>query len=59
VADRILGLGEKRDMIEKIDEYIEKRMSTYDKNMQELYGSIKRPKLQIMGIEGEEVQSKG
>jgi hypothetical protein len=42
VADRILGLGEKRD-----------------KNMQELYGSIKRPKLQIMGIEGEEVQSKG
>jgi hypothetical protein len=55
----ILGLEDK-DIMEKTDEYIEKRMKNYERNMQELYNSIKRPNLQIMDIEGgEEVQVKG
>jgi hypothetical protein len=37
-----------------------KQLKSYERNMEELSDSIKRPNLRIMGIEeGEEVQAKG
>jgi archaeosine-15-forming tRNA-guanine transglycosylase len=37
-----------------------KQLNTYERKMQELADSIKRPNVRIMGIEeGEEVQAKG
>jgi hypothetical protein len=44
----------------KTKQLLVKQHKTYEKKMQELTGSIKRPNLRIMGIEeGEEVQAKG
>jgi hypothetical protein len=58
VEDRISGLENKIDIKERTEEYIDKRLKSCERNMQEL--SIKRPNPRIMGIEeGEEVQAKG
>jgi archaeosine-15-forming tRNA-guanine transglycosylase len=44
----------------KTEELLVKQLMTYERSMQELTDSIKRPNLRIMGIkEGEEVQAKG
>jgi hypothetical protein len=44
----------------KTEELLVKQLKTWERNMQELTNSIKRPNLRIMGIkEGEEVQPKG
>jgi archaeosine-15-forming tRNA-guanine transglycosylase len=44
----------------KTEEFLVKQLKTYEKKMQELTDSIKRPNLRIMGIkEEEEVQAKG
>jgi hypothetical protein len=42
----------------KTEELLLKQLKTYERNMQELANSIKRPNLRIMAIEGEEVQAK-
>jgi hypothetical protein len=43
----------------KTEELLVKQLKTWEKKMQELTDSIKRPNLRIMGIEeGEEVQAK-
>jgi hypothetical protein len=43
----------------KTEELLLKQLKTYERNMQALTDSIKRPNLRIMGIEeGEEVQAK-
>jgi hypothetical protein len=36
-----------------------KQLRSYERNMQELTDYIKRPNLRILGIEGEEVHTKG
>jgi hypothetical protein len=57
---RISGPEDKIDIKEKTDEFLDKRLKSCKRNMQELCNSIKRPNLQTMGIEeGEEVQAKG
>jgi hypothetical protein len=43
----------------KTEELLVKQLKTCKRNMQELTNSNKRPNLRIMGIEGEEVQTKG
>jgi hypothetical protein len=44
----------------KTEQLLVKQLKTYERNMQELTYSIKRPNLRILGIEeGEEVQAKG
>jgi hypothetical protein len=44
----------------KTEELLVKQLKTWERNMQELTNSIKRPNLRIMGIkEGEGVQPKG
>jgi archaeosine-15-forming tRNA-guanine transglycosylase len=44
----------------KTEQLLVKQLKTYEKKMQELTDTIKRPNLRIMGIEeGEEVQAKG
>jgi hypothetical protein len=44
----------------KTEQLLVKQLKTYERNMQELTYSIKRPNLRIMDIEeGEEVQAKG
>jgi predicted transcriptional regulator len=44
----------------KTEELLDKRLKSYERNMQELSDAIKRPNLQVMDIEeGEEVQAKG
>jgi hypothetical protein len=43
----------------KIEELLVKQVKTCEKKMQEFTNTIKRPNLRIMGIEGEEVQTKG
>jgi hypothetical protein len=44
----------------KPEEILGIQLKSYERNMQELSDSIKRPSLRIMGIEeGEEVQAKG
>jgi hypothetical protein len=44
---------------EKAEEQLVQQLKTYERNMQELTNSIKRPNLTIIGIEeGEEVQAK-
>jgi ribonuclease I len=43
----------------KTEQLLVKQLKTYEKKMQELTDTIKRPNLRIMGIEkGEEVQAK-
>jgi hypothetical protein len=44
----------------KTKEYLNKRLKSCERNMQELSDSIKRSNLRIMGIkEGEEIEAKG
>jgi hypothetical protein len=43
----------------KTEEVLLKQLKTWERNMQELIDSIKRTNLRIMGIEEEEVQTKG
>jgi hypothetical protein len=46
--------------MKKTEELLVKQLKSYERNMQVLRNSIKRPNLRIMGIEeGEEVQAKG
>jgi hypothetical protein len=52
VEDRI------SELIDKIEELLVKQLKSYERNMQELGDSIKRPNLRLMGIEEEEVQAK-
>jgi hypothetical protein len=60
VEDRISELKNKIEIKEKTEELLVKQLKSYERNMQVLRNSIKRPNLRIMGIEeGEEVQAKG
>jgi hypothetical protein len=59
VEDRISGHEDKIDIYEKTEEYPGKRLKSYERYMQELCDSNKRPNLLIMGVkEGEEGQVK-
>jgi hypothetical protein len=55
-----MTLENKADAKQKTtEEYLEKRLKSCKRNMQELCNSIERPNLQIMGIErGEQIQAK-
>jgi chromosome segregation ATPase len=58
--DRISELEEEMIIKGKTKELLVKQLKTFEKKMQELTDSIKRPNLRIMGTEeGEEVQAKG
>jgi chromosome segregation ATPase len=60
VEDKISELKNEMEIKGKTEELLVKQLKTYERNMQELTDSIKRPNLRIMGIEeGEEVQAKG
>jgi hypothetical protein len=60
VEDRLSELKDEVVIKGKTKELLVKQLQTYEKKMQELTDSIKRPNLRIMGIEeGEEVQVKG
>jgi chromosome segregation ATPase len=60
VEDRISELEDKMEIRGKTEELLVKQLKTWERNMQELTNSIKRPNLRIMGIEErEEVQEKG
>jgi esterase/lipase len=56
--DRISEHEDKIEIKGKTEELFIKQLKTYERNMQELTNSIKRPNLRIMGIEEEEVQAK-
>jgi hypothetical protein len=43
----------------KTKDLLVQQLKTYEKKMQKLSDTIKRPNLRIMGIEEEEVQEKG
>jgi predicted nucleic acid-binding Zn-ribbon protein len=59
VEDTISELEDKIEIKGKTEKLLVKQLKTYERNMQELTNSIKRPNLRIMGIEeGEEVQAK-
>jgi hypothetical protein len=59
MEDRILGLEDKVDIIEKSNEDTEKIMKKYTWNMGELWDLNKRPNVQIIGIEEvKDVQAK-
>jgi hypothetical protein len=58
VEDKTSGLEDKIDIKDKTKELLDKSLKNCKKNMQELSDSIKRPSVQIMGVEGEEVQAK-
>jgi septal ring factor EnvC (AmiA/AmiB activator) len=58
--DRISELEDRMEIKGKTEELLVKQLKTYERNMQELTDSIKRPNLRLMGIEeGEKVQAKG
>jgi hypothetical protein len=58
--DRISELKDEMVIKWKTEELLVRQHKNWERNMQELTNSIKRPKLRIMGIEkGEEVQWKG
>jgi septal ring factor EnvC (AmiA/AmiB activator) len=50
-ADRISELEDEMEIKGKTEEQLVKQLKTYERNMQELTDSIKRPNLRIMGIE--------
>jgi cephalosporin-C deacetylase-like acetyl esterase len=57
---RISELQHEIELKGKTEEKLLKQLKIYERNMQELTDSIKRPNLRIMGIEEEEeVQAKG
>jgi hypothetical protein len=55
VEDRISEFEDKVDKIAKTNEYIDKGMKKYKRNVQEIFDFIKMPNLQIMAYEGEGV----
>jgi chromosome segregation ATPase len=58
--DRISELEDEMEIKGKTEEKLLKQLKTYERNMQELTNSIKRPNQRIMGIEERgEVQAKG
>jgi predicted DNA-binding antitoxin AbrB/MazE fold protein len=58
VEDRISGFKDKKD-IKKTEDYLEKRLQIYERNMQKFCDSIETPNLRILDIkEGEEVKVK-
>jgi hypothetical protein len=60
VEDKILKLKVKIEIKEKMEEILVKQLKSYERTMQELNNSMKRPNLRIMDIEeGEGVQAKG
>jgi chromosome segregation ATPase len=60
VEDRISEFEDKMEIKGKTEELLFKKFKTFEKNMQELTNSIKRPNLSIMGIEEEEeMKAKG
>jgi hypothetical protein len=59
VEDRISEFKEKTEIKEKTEEFLVKQLKRFEMNMQELSDSINRQNLRIMGIEEEEVQTKG
>jgi hypothetical protein len=60
VEDRNSGLKDKIDIKEKTEVSLHKRFKSCGRNTQEFSNSIKRPTLQILGIEEvKEVQAKG
>jgi uncharacterized protein YjgD (DUF1641 family) len=58
VEDRISELKDKIEIKEKTEELLVKQLKSCEWNMQEFTNFIKRPNLRLMGIEGEEVQTK-
>jgi chromosome segregation ATPase len=57
--DRISELEDEMVIKGKTKELLVRQLKSFERNMQELTDSIKRPNLRIMGIEeGEEVQPK-
>jgi chromosome segregation ATPase len=60
VGDRISELEDKTEIKGKTKELLVKQLKPYERNMQELTNSIKRPNMRIMNSEeGKEVQAKG
>jgi phosphatidate phosphatase PAH1 len=58
--DRISGLEDEMEIKGETQELLDRQLKNFERIMQELTDSIKRPNLRIMGIEeGEEVQAKG
>jgi chromosome segregation ATPase len=53
VEDRISELEDKMEIKGKTEELLVKQLKTYERNMQELTNSIKKPNLRLMGIEKE------
>jgi hypothetical protein len=57
VEGRISGLKDKKEIKEKTEKLLDKRLKSCERNMKKLSNYIKRSNLRIMGIEeGEEVQ---
>jgi hypothetical protein len=50
MEDRISGFEDKIDIKDKPEEYIEKRLKSCERNMQEHCDSIKRQNLQIWAL---------
>jgi chromosome segregation ATPase len=59
VEERILELEDETEIREKTEKILVKQLRSCERNVQEVSNSIKRPNLSIMGIEEEEVQTKG
>jgi chromosome segregation ATPase len=57
--DRISELEDEMVIKRKTEELLIKQLKTCERNMQELTDYIKRPNLRMMGIEEEEMQTKG
>jgi esterase/lipase len=57
--DRITEFEDEMEIKGKSEELLVKQLKMCERNMQELTDSINRPNLKIMGIEREEVQTKG
>jgi chromosome segregation ATPase len=59
VEERISELEDEMEIKGKTEELLVRQLKSYERNMQDLTNSIKRPNLRIMGTEGgEEVQAK-
>jgi chromosome segregation ATPase len=59
VEEKISELEDKIEIREKTEDFLVKQLKSYERNMEELSNSIKRPNLRVIGIEeGEEVQVK-
>jgi chromosome segregation ATPase len=56
--DRISELENEMEIKGKTEELLGRQLKTYERNMQELTNSIKRPNLRIMGIEEKRCKQK-